>query len=96
MSDFRPAFSYNIPFTTALTVFARVTPFPTQRVRIATTAACYVMWGSAAQCALLTTANGMLLQPSIAGETYGIGNGEQVAVIAASGSGSVNVSEMTQ
>jgi hypothetical protein len=38
----------------------------------------------------------MLIQPSIAGEMFTVGTGDQVATIAASSGGTLNVTELTQ
>lgn len=88
----RLATAYNIALGVASATNARVTPLGIQTIRVACTNDCYITIGTA-PVATLTAST--LVRASLAGEVFNIAAGEQIAVIAATAAGTINVTEMT-
>lgn len=89
----RQSFSYNVAIGLASTLGARVVPTGITRMRLATTADCYVV---IAPTPTATVAAGMLIKQVAEGECFEVYPGDQIAVISGTAGGTLNVTELTR
>lgn len=90
----RPVGSQSVAVSTANARSAALSS-TARAVRLSATADVYVLFGSGNATPTATTSNGMLIRASTAGEVFKCQPGEVIAAITSSGTGTLNITEMT-
>lgn len=90
-APFRPATSYNVAVGASAAQSATPVPIGVHAVRLVSTTACFVEFGTAPVADVVTN---MLLAPNWP-EVFRIRPGEKVSVIQSAAAGTLNITELT-